>query len=140
MLAYRMVGVNVRLWIPTIESGSKSLGNIKTTLNLRGTQLVVMSACDTGKGDIKVGEGVYGLRRALVIAGSQSQVLSLWKVSDEATKELMVKYYSKLKAGKGRHQALREAKLEMLNTQNYQHPFFWAAFVPSGNWTAIYTR
>jgi CHAT domain-containing protein len=106
-------------------------------LDLPGTQLVVLSACDTGKGDIKVGEGVYGLRRALVIAGSQTQVLSLWKVSDPGTKELMTKYYQKLKAGKGRHEALRQAQLELLNDPNYQHPYFWASFVPSGNWTPL---
>ncbi|MBU7583075.1 MAG: CHAT domain-containing protein, partial [Nostoc sp. TH1S01] len=106
-------------------------------LDLRSNQLVVLSACDTGNGDIKVGDGVYGLRRALVIAGSQTQVLSLWKVDDEATKELMVKYYQNLQAGKGRHEALRSAQLDLLNSQQYSEPRFWAAFVPSGNWTAL---
>ena len=106
-------------------------------LNLRGTQLVVLSACETGLGDVKVGDGLYGLRRALVIAGSQSQLLSLWKVSDGGTKELMVKYYQKLKAGKGRHEALREVQLEFLSHPKYQHPFYWASFVPSGDWTPL---
>ncbi|MBD2594210.1 tetratricopeptide repeat protein [Nostoc spongiaeforme FACHB-130] len=106
-------------------------------LDLRSNQLVVLSACDTGKGDIKVGDGVYGLRRALVIAGSQTQVLSLWQVDDAATKELMVKYYNNLKAGKGRHEALRSAQLDLLNSQEYSEPQFWAAFVPSGNWTPL---
>ncbi|MDF5733095.1 MAG: CHAT domain-containing protein [Rhizonema sp. PD38] len=107
-------------------------------LSLRGTQLVVLSACETGLGDVKVGDGLYGLRRALVIAGSQSQVLSLWKVSDAGTKELMVKYYLGLKAGKGRHEALRDAQLEMLKNPSYQHPFYWASFVPSGDWTPLH--
>ncbi|MDF5714359.1 MAG: CHAT domain-containing protein [Rhizonema sp. NSF051] len=107
-------------------------------LSLRGTQLVVLSACETGLGDVKVGDGLYGLRRALVIAGSQSQVLSLWKVSDAGTKELMVKYYQGLKAGKGRHEALRDAQLEMLKNPSYQHPFYWASFVPSGDWTPLH--
>ncbi|WP_103124609.1 CHAT domain-containing tetratricopeptide repeat protein, partial [Nostoc cycadae] len=106
-------------------------------LDLRSNQLVVLSACDTGKGDIKVGDGVYGLRRALVIAGSQSQVLSLWLVDDAATKELMVKYYQNLQAGKGRHEALRAAQLDLLNSQEYSEPQYWAAFVPSGNWTPL---
>ncbi len=106
-------------------------------LDLRSNQLVVLSACDTGKGDVKVGDGVYGLRRALVIAGSQSQVLSLWLVDDVATKDLMVKYYQNLQTGKGRHEALRSAQLDLLNSQEYQHPQFWAAFVPSGNWTPL---
>ncbi|WP_238361036.1 CHAT domain-containing protein [Iningainema tapete] len=107
-------------------------------LNLRGTQLVVLSACETGLGDVKVGDGLYGLRRALVIAGAQSQVLSLWKVDDKGTKELMVKYYQGLKAGKGRHEALRAAQLEMLSNPSYQHPYYWASFVPSGDWTPLH--
>jgi CHAT domain-containing protein/Tfp pilus assembly protein PilF len=135
-----LANINNRSKLPTGSNDGVLTALEVAGLNLRGTQLVVMSACDTGKGDVKVGEGVYGLRRALVIAGSQSQVLSLWKVSDEATKELMVKYYSKLKAGKARHEALREAQLEMLNSQDYQHPFFWAAFVPSGDWSPLNNR
>ncbi|MBW4671734.1 MAG: tetratricopeptide repeat protein [Cyanomargarita calcarea GSE-NOS-MK-12-04C] len=103
-------------------------------LNLRGTELVVLSACETGVGDVKTGDGVYGLRRALVIAGSQTQLLSLWLVDDGGTKDLMVKYYEKVKAGKGRHEALRETQLEFLNNPKYQHPYYWASFIPSGNW------
>jgi CHAT domain-containing protein len=106
-------------------------------LNLRGTQLVVLSACETGLGDVKVGDGLYGLRRALVIAGSQSQLLSLWIVDDEGTKDLMVKYYQNLKAGKGRHEALREAQMDLLKTPGYEHPYYWASFVPSGDWSAF---
>ena len=109
-------------------------------LDLRGTQLVVMSACDTGVGDVANGEGVYGLRRAFVIAGAESQLFSLWKVDDEATKDLMVSYYQKLTAGKGRSEAIRETQLEMLNRQEYQHPYYWASFVPSGNWTPIASK
>ncbi|QIR41386.1 tetratricopeptide repeat protein [Tolypothrix sp. PCC 7910] len=106
-------------------------------LNLRGTELVVLSACETGLGDVKIGGGVYGLRRALVIAGSQTQLLSLWQVADDGTKDLMVKYYEKLRAGKGRHEALREVQLELLNNPEYQHPYYWASFIPSGNWRAM---
>ncbi|MBD2212959.1 tetratricopeptide repeat protein [Nostoc linckia FACHB-104] len=106
-------------------------------LNLRGTELVVLSACETGLGDVKIGGGVYGLRRALVIAGSQTQLLSLWQVADDGTKDLMVKYYEKLQAGKGRHEALREVQLELLNHPQYQHPYYWASFIPSGNWRAM---
>ena len=106
-------------------------------LNLRGTELVVLSACETGIGDVKTGDGVYGLRRALVIAGSQTQLLSLWKVADDGTKDLMVEYYQKIKAGKGRHEALREVQLEFLKSSEYNHPYFWASFIPSGNWKGM---
>jgi len=111
-------------------------------LNLQGTQLVVLSACETGVGEAKVGDGVYGLRRALVIAGAQSQVLSLWKVDDTATKDLMVSYFTKMvpkngKQGKGRHIALQEAKQELMKTPQYQHPYYWASFIPSGDWTPL---
>ncbi|WP_397327044.1 tetratricopeptide repeat protein [Nostoc sp. FACHB-110] len=105
-----------------------------TALNLVGTKLVVLSACDTGLGNISAGEGIYGLRRALVIAGSESQMISLWKVDDDATKELMVAYYKKLLDNQGRSEALRQTQLEMLKGEKYQHPYFWAAFIPSGDW------
>src|SRR5262249_34842230 len=70
-----------------------------TGLDLWGTRLVVLSACDTGVGEAKNGDGVYGLRRALVLAGSESQMMSLWPVSDQGTRELMIAYYKRLKAG-----------------------------------------
>ncbi|WP_370495605.1 CHAT domain-containing tetratricopeptide repeat protein [Trichodesmium erythraeum] len=113
-------------------------------LNLLGTELVVLSACDTGLGGISPGEGVYGLRRAFAIAGSQSQVISLWKVDDQGTKDLMVKYYQRLLGGDmGRTEALRQTQLEMLGGEageKYSHPYFWASFIPSGNWLAIPPR
>jgi CHAT domain-containing protein/Tfp pilus assembly protein PilF len=104
-----------------------------TNLNLVGTKLVVLSACDTGNGDISTGEGVYGLRRALVIAGSESQLISLWKVSDSATKDLMIAYYQRLKNGEGRSEALRQTQLAMLKSKDQKHPFYWASFIPSGD-------
>jgi CHAT domain-containing protein/Tfp pilus assembly protein PilF len=83
-------------------------------LDLWGTKLVVLSACETGLGEIKNGEGVYGLRRALVLAGSESQVMSLWQVSDAATRDLMAAYYKRLQAGDGRTEALRQVQLMMI--------------------------
>ncbi|MEA5519009.1 CHAT domain-containing tetratricopeptide repeat protein [Limnoraphis robusta] len=106
-------------------------------LKLRGTKLVVLSACETGLGEIENGEGVYGLRRAFTLAGSESQLMSLWKVNDEGTKELMIKYYQRLLQNQGRSDAWRQTQLEMLNSQQYQHPYFWAAFVPIGDWTPM---
>ena len=115
-----------------------------TLLNLLGTKLVVLSACDTGVGDSTSGEGIYGLRRALVIAGSESQVISLWKVSDNATKDLMVGYYQNLKAGQGRSDALHEIQRQMLRGELkgedgkiYEHPYYWASFISSGDWTPM---
>ena len=106
-------------------------------LDLVGTQLIVLSACDTALGSVTTGEGIYGLRRAFVIAGSQSQIISLWKVDDEGTKDLMVAYYNKLvKEKKGRSQGLRELQLEMINGEkgdNYRHPYYWSSFILSGD-------
>jgi CHAT domain-containing protein len=108
-----------------------------TSLNLVGTKLVVLSACETGKGDITTGEGVYGLRRALILAGSESQLISLWKVSDDANKDLMIAYYTRLLKGEGRSEALRQIQLEMLKSENQNHPFYWASFIPSGDSTPM---
>jgi CHAT domain-containing protein/Tfp pilus assembly protein PilF len=107
-------------------------------LDLSGTKLVVLSACDTGVGEVKNGEGVQGLRRALVLAGSESQVISLWPVSDEATKDLMIHYYKALQQGKGRSEGLRQVQLRMLRGhKDRRHPFYWAAFIQSGEWANL---
>ncbi len=106
-------------------------------LDLWGTKLVVLSACDTGIGKVLNGDGVYGLRRALVVAGSESQLLSLWRVSDEGTRELMVDYYRRLKAGEGRSDALRQAQLKLLANPNRKHPFYWASFIHTGEWANL---
>ena len=103
-------------------------------LDLAGTKLVVLSACDTGVGHIASAEGVYGLRRALVIAGAESQIISLWPVSDTATRGLMIDLYKRLKAGEGRSEALRQARLDLLHNDKTAHPFYWAAFIQSGDW------
>jgi CHAT domain-containing protein/tetratricopeptide (TPR) repeat protein len=103
-------------------------------LDLWGTKLVVLSACDSGLGDVKNGDGVYGLRRALVLAGSESQVMSLWEVADDATQELMVEYYRALKRGEGRSEGLRNVQLKMLKHSERRHPFYWASFIQSGEW------
>src|SRR5262249_18486554 len=106
-------------------------------MDLWGTKLVVLSACDTGVGEVKNGEGVYGLRRALVLAGSESQVMSLWKISDYVTRLLMTDYYTGLKQGQGRSEALRQVQLKMLRSKGRRHPFYWASFIQSGEWANL---
>jgi CHAT domain-containing protein len=103
-------------------------------LDLWGTKLVVLSACDTGVGEVRNGEGVQGLRRALVLAGSESQMMSLWPVLDKRTKDLMIPYYKVLRRGEGRSEALRQVQLQMLRSKYERHPFHWAAFILSGEW------
>ena len=93
----------------------------------------MLSACETGVGKVTNGEGVYGLRRALVIAGAESLVMSLWQVDDNATKELMSGYYAELAKGKPRSSALRAIQLQLLAKKAYAHPFYWASFLPAGD-------
>jgi CHAT domain-containing protein len=106
-------------------------------LNLWGTKLVALSACDTGLGEVQNGEGVYGLRRAFVLAGAESLVMSLWPVSDSITRELMISYYKGLKQNLGRNEALRQVQLSMINSKDRQHPFYWAGFIQSGEWANL---
>jgi CHAT domain-containing protein len=103
-----------------------------SSLDLRGTGLVVLSACETGLGEVKNGEGVFGLRRAFAVAGAETLLMSLWQVSDEATRDLMIAYYSRLSRGEPRGEALRQAQLAMLKDEHTRHPFYWAAFISSG--------
>ena len=86
-----------------------------TKLNWEGTELVVISGCESGLGDIKSGEGVYGLKRAISVAGAKSSLLSLWKVNDLATAEFMETYYRKLKKEKVRAEALHNTQKEFRN-------------------------
>lgn len=109
-------------------------------LNLWGAKLVVLSACDTGVGEIVNGQGVYGLRRALALAGSESQVMSLWPVSDQGTRDLMIRYYKALQTGQGRGEGLRQVQLKMLADPNWRHPYYWASFIQSGKWASLYAK
>jgi CHAT domain-containing protein len=103
-------------------------------LDLRGTKLVVLSACDTGVGEVRSGEGVYGLRRALALAGAESQLMSLWPVSDRSTRDLMIGYYEGLTKGLGRGEALRRVQLHMLRGKKHSHAYYWASFIQTGEW------
>ena len=108
-----------------------------TNLNLWGTKLVTLSACDTGVGEVRSGEGVYGLRRAFFLAGAETLVMSLWPVSDYVTREIMTGYYRGLQQGLGRGDALRQAQLALLARSNRRHPFYWASFIQAGEWANL---
>ena len=97
-------------------------------LNLSGTELVVLSACETGKGKVEVGEGVFGLQRALTIAGVDKLIMSLWKVDDAATQMLFSTFYRHwIQQGIEMKQAFTEA--QQLVREQYSHPYYWGAFV-----------
>jgi CHAT domain-containing protein/Flp pilus assembly protein TadD len=96
-------------------------------LNLDKTELVVLSACETGVGDISSGEGVYGLQRSMQIAGAKAVVISLWKVNDEATQTLMTYFYNFYLKNKNYRKSLYQAQLVV--RKQFAHPYFWGAFV-----------
>jgi CHAT domain-containing protein len=102
-------------------------------MDLRGTELVVVSACESGAGQIRDGEGVYGLRRAFQIAGARSSVLTLWSVDDDETAALMHSFYRRLAAGAPRSRALRLAQLELLGASAQRPPARWAPYFLAGN-------
>jgi CHAT domain-containing protein len=99
-------------------------------LDLDSTQLVVLSACETGLGTIEAGEGVYGLQRTLKVAGAQTILMSLWKVDDMATQELMLLFYQKWIKTSSMHSAFRWAQQEL--RKKYPQSYYWGAFVMTG--------
>lgn len=100
-------------------------------LDLKGTEMVVLSACETGLGDVVSTKGVVGLRRMFAIAGARTVVASLWKVPDEATRALMEAFYKYLIGGTPRSEALRKAKVDTRAT--HPHPMNWAGFICLGD-------
>jgi CHAT domain-containing protein len=108
-----------------------------SNLNLWGTRLVTLSACETGVGVVKNGEGVYGLRRSFFLAGAETLMMSLWSVSDRTTREMMISYYTGLKGGLGRGEALHQAELAMMKRKSRSHPFYWASFIQLGEWANL---
>jgi CHAT domain-containing protein/tetratricopeptide (TPR) repeat protein len=101
--------------------------------------LVVLSACQTGKGTLEKGEGILGLPRMFFYAGAKSVISTLWPIQDRSTALFMDKFYGFLVKGHGRAEALRLAKLDMLSSK-YRHPFYWAAFVLNGDSGPIFPR
>jgi CHAT domain-containing protein len=110
-----------------------------TSLNLEGVDWAVLSACDTGLGEIKAGEGVFGLRRAFQLAGARTVVMSLWSVDDQATRAWMrALYEGRFQRKLATADAVHAASLTMLRERRAKgqstHPFYWAAFVAAGDW------
>ena len=101
-----------------------------SSMNLQGTRLVVLSACSTGDGLIKNGEGVYGLRRALKVAGAQYSLLSLWKVDDAATAAFMIEFYEMISRGVNPVLSLHQTQQKFFNSPipAWRHPYYWAAW------------
>jgi CHAT domain-containing protein len=105
--------------------------------NLRlGSPLVMLSACETGLGKEKKGEGVMGLTRAFIYAGAPTVGVSLWSVADKSTAELMTEFYKRLFASDtaSASTSMREAQLAMISGKKYSAPFYWAPFVLVGDW------
>ena len=100
-------------------------------MNLEGTQLIVLSACETGLGDVKAGEGVYGLQRAFLVAGGDALIMSLWKVDDTATQLLMKNFYANWIKLRSKQKAFKQAQLQLM--AKYKEPYYWGAFVMMGN-------
>ena len=129
-----------------INSNAQFLGDIETTndgvltalevldLNLSGTKLVVLSACETGLGEIHEGEGVYGLRRSFQEAGVAEVISSLWEVSDAGTQALMTDFYDRMLNGMPAREAMRETQLEMIEDPQWGYPYIWSAFMIVGSY------
>jgi CHAT domain-containing protein len=130
-----LAGINRWLYRETVPEDAGNcvlLAMDAATLDLAQTELVVLSACESGLGVVQVGEGVLGLRRAFALAGARSVVMSLWQIPDRQTRELMAEFYRRILPGReSRAEALRKAQLTI--KREYPDPFYWGAFVCEGD-------
>ncbi len=134
-----LAGANHRnVAAPEQEDGVLTAEEV-AALDLNGVEWAVLSGCDTGVGEVRAGEGVFGLRRAFQIAGAKTVIMSLWQVEDQATRQWMTTLYkSRFIKNLSTMNAVREAGLAVLRGRRAKgltaHPFYWAAFVSSGDW------
>jgi CHAT domain-containing protein len=131
-------GANLRATARTQDDGILTAEEV-AGLNLQGTEWAVLSACDTGLGEIRAGEGVFGLRRAFQIAGARTVIMSLWSVEDQSTRSWMrALYEARFQRHLSTADAVHDANLRMLRSRRASglstHPFYWAAFVAAGSW------
>jgi CHAT domain-containing protein len=129
-----LAGAN--MWLRRVAVPREAEDGLLTAMDVTGmdlldTDLVVLSACETGLGRVYVGEGVFGLRRAFILAGVKRLVMSLWRVPDAQTRDLMVVFYQRVLDGEGAAEALRGAQLAM--KKKYPDAYYWAAFIYQGD-------
>jgi CHAT domain-containing protein len=134
-----LAGANHRNTSPPDQEDGVLTAEEVATLNLTGVEWAVLSGCDTGVGEIRAGEGVFGLRRAFHLAGVQTVVVSLWPVEDQTTRQWMSALYeSRLTKNLSTANAVREASRSVLRLRRTKristHPLYWAAFVAAGDW------
>jgi CHAT domain-containing protein len=125
-----------RIWLaPDSASADPSVLELGQIMSLRlASELVTLSACETGLGRIEGGEGVIGLARGFLIAGSRSVVVSLWKVEDRSTARLMERFYERaFDKGMGKREALSHARRDLLSRAETRSPFHWAPFILIGD-------
>jgi CHAT domain-containing protein len=133
-----LAGANRRAVAPDEDDGILTAEEV-AALDLSGVEWAVLSACDTGVGEVKAGEGVFGLRRAFQIAGARSIIMSLWSVEDQSTRAWMrALYAARFERNRSTADAVHEASAALLRDRRSKglgtHPFYWAAFVAAGDW------
>jgi CHAT domain-containing protein/tetratricopeptide (TPR) repeat protein len=139
LVGLAFAGANDRTAVRSSTDDGILTGEEVAALNLQATEWVVLSACDTGLGEVKAGEGVFGLRRAFQIAGARTVIMSLWAVDDQAALRWMhALYEGRLQKGLSTADATHEASLKVLRDRRARgqstHPFYWAGFVAAGDW------